>query len=142
METERRDPSTGAYTGSTNGGAAGVRDALNTGRENVTAAAGEAKDAAASDLENLRRDLASLKDTVTKFMGQASGEAANTVRSAANALAHQAGETGSKLATTVSGQAKTMASELEEMGRRHPLGSMGAAVLVGVLIGLWGRARN
>jgi ElaB/YqjD/DUF883 family membrane-anchored ribosome-binding protein len=144
-ETERPDPATTAYTGSTNGGVTGnssVRDALNTGRQGVAAAASEAKTTATGDLENLRKDLTSLKDTVTKFMSQASGEAANSVREASGSLAQQVGEAGSKLATTVTDQAKTFASELEEFGKRNPLGSMGAAVVVGLLIGLWGRARH
>ena len=39
-------------------------------------------------------------------------------------------------------QAKTFASELENMGRRNPLGAMAAALMVGVLIGLIGRGRS
>jgi ElaB/YqjD/DUF883 family membrane-anchored ribosome-binding protein len=146
-QTQHPQQPYGASTTSTNGGTThGVRDALNAGRQGIAAAADDAKEAAASDLESLRRDLNSLKDTVAKFVSQASGEAAGSVREASSTLAKQVGEaasqTGSRIVTAVGGQAKTFASELEEMGRRNPLGSMGAAVAVGVLIGLWSRARH
>ena len=36
-------------------------------------------------------------------------------------------------------QAKTVASELESMARRNPLGAIAGAVLIGVFIGLLGR---
>jgi hypothetical protein len=51
-------------------------------------------------------------------------------------------ESGTQIATAATEQAKTFASELENMGRRNPLGAMAGAVLVGVLIGLMGRSRS
>jgi hypothetical protein len=39
-------------------------------------------------------------------------------------------------------QAKTLASDLEGMARRNPLGTSAGAVLVGVVIGLMSRGRG
>jgi ElaB/YqjD/DUF883 family membrane-anchored ribosome-binding protein len=43
------------------------------------------------------------------------------------------------MTSLASEQAKTVASELESMARRNPLGAIAGAVLIGVLIGLVGR---
>jgi hypothetical protein len=50
---------------------ASVSESLNRGKEAVSAAAGEATNAAASDLQAIRNDLINLKDTLAKFMGHA-----------------------------------------------------------------------
>jgi hypothetical protein len=59
---------------------ASVSESLNRGKEAVSAAAGEAMNAAASDLQAIRNDLINLKDTLAKFMGQATHEAAKSAR--------------------------------------------------------------
>lgn len=46
---------------------------------------------------------------------------------------------GAEMASAASDQAKSFASELENMARRNPIGAMAGAVMVGVLIGLLGR---
>lgn len=144
---EQSSSTAAAYPGGTQGSAAGgapspLRDALKEGGKGISDAASAAKESARTDMESLRQDLNSLSETVREFVSQASGEAGKAARSATGALVEQAGETGSKLASAVAGQAKTFASELEEMGRKHPLIAMGSAVVVGVLIGLMGRSRS
>jgi len=46
---------------------------------------------------------------------------------------------GAEMAGAVSGQAKTFASELENVARGNPLGALAGAVAVGFLIGMMGR---
>jgi ElaB/YqjD/DUF883 family membrane-anchored ribosome-binding protein len=109
-------------------------EALNRGKEGLSNAASNLASDASADLDSLRRDLNNLKDTVSRFMSQA-GQVSSSV---ASGLA----ESGADMASMAKGQARTFASELENMVRRNPLGAMAAAVMVGVLIGLIGRGRN
>lgn len=101
------------------------------------------------ELSELRRDMASLKDTIARFASQASGEAAKTLRSAGQTVATQAGsaasgvaDMGSDLASSAKEHAKTFASELENMARRNPLGTIAGALVVGVVIGMMSRGRG
>src|SRR5437879_3827272 len=80
---------------------------------------------ARSDFDNLRNDFNGLKDTVTKFISQATDQASKSMREASTAVAGQVTdaavglkESGSQLATAATEQAKTFATELENMGRR------------------------
>jgi ElaB/YqjD/DUF883 family membrane-anchored ribosome-binding protein len=57
------------------------------------------------------------------------------------AVSH-ASQTASDMAETATQQVKTFASELESMAKRNPLGTIGGAVVVGVLIGLLARGRT
>jgi len=94
-----------------------------------------------TDVDGLRHDLNNLKDLVSRFVSQAGGmssSVASQVGDAASSLA----ESGANVASAAKEQAKTMASELENMGRRNPLGAMAVAFMVGVLIGLVGRGRS
>ena len=102
-----------------------------------------------TDLQSLREDLNNLKDTVTEFVSQAGIDAVKTARDVTSNVASQVGnatsnvaEKGSEIATITSKQAKTFASELENLGRKNPIGAMAAAMMVGVLIGLIGRGRT
>jgi hypothetical protein len=52
------------------------------------------------------------------------------------------GSAASNLAEGGANRAKGFAAELEDMGRRNPLGAMGAAVMFGILIGLLSRRRS
>src|SRR5262245_54789720 len=116
-------------------------EAVSRGREGLSQAASTFANDASTDLEGLRRDLNNLKDTVSRFMSQAgdvSSSVANQVGNAASSLA----QSGANVAAAAKDQAKTFASELENMGRRNPLGAMAGAVMVGVLIGLLTRSRS
>jgi ElaB/YqjD/DUF883 family membrane-anchored ribosome-binding protein len=133
---------------------ASVAESLNRGKDAIGAAAGEAMTAAASDLQAIRNDLNSLKDTLARFMAQASHEAARSARDVSSSVAGQVkdavGDTvggaagdladkGMEFASTADEQAKTLAAELEAMARRNPLGALAGALAIGFLIGVWGR---
>jgi ElaB/YqjD/DUF883 family membrane-anchored ribosome-binding protein len=133
---------------------ASVAESLNRGKDAIGVAASEAMTAAASDLQAIRNDLNSLKDTLAKFMAQAGSEAARSARDASSSVAGQVkdavGDTvggvagdladrGVEFAATAGDQAKTLAAELEAMARRNPLGALAGALAIGFLIGVWGR---
>jgi ElaB/YqjD/DUF883 family membrane-anchored ribosome-binding protein len=123
-----------------------VSESVTRGKEAIGAAATDAMNSAGTDLQSLRSDLNSLKDTVAKFVSQAGGEAAKSAREVTSNLAGQVGSVASdvagksaEMASAASDQAKTFASELEGMARRNPIGAIAGALLVGVLIGVMGR---
>jgi ElaB/YqjD/DUF883 family membrane-anchored ribosome-binding protein len=132
---------------------ASVSESLSRGKEAIGAAAGEAMTAAASDLQAIRNDLNNLKDTLAKFMGQATHEAARSAREVsasfsgqvrdavgdAGDVASSLADKGSQFASTAGDQAKTLAGEIEAMARRNPLGVLAGAVAIGFLIGVWRR---
>jgi ElaB/YqjD/DUF883 family membrane-anchored ribosome-binding protein len=88
-----------------------------------------------ADLNNLRSDFNSLKDTMTDYISKTGADALDSAKKTTSDVAGKA----SDLAGAASEQAKTFASELERMGRNNPLGAIAGAVLVGVMIGLIGR---
>src|SRR5262245_43918113 len=113
-------------------------DALKRGKEGLSDAANTLANDTSSDLESLRRDLNNLKDTVSRFVSRA-GDVSSSV---ASQMASNLAESGANMTSAAKDQAKTFASELENMGRRNPLGAMAAAVMVGILIGLISRSRS
>jgi ElaB/YqjD/DUF883 family membrane-anchored ribosome-binding protein len=138
----------GQFNDNPRGSAAGpsVSESVNRGKEAIGSAASEAINSASVDLQSLRIDLNNLKDTVAKFVSQATSEAAKSARDVTSNVAGQVGnvasglaDRGADMASAASTQAKGMASELENMARRNPLGALAGAVMVGVLIGLMGR---
>jgi ElaB/YqjD/DUF883 family membrane-anchored ribosome-binding protein len=123
-----------------------VSDTVARGRDAVGAVAHDAASSAGSDLQGLQADLNRLKDTVTKFMTQAADEATKSAREVSANVADRVGDVatdiaqrGSAMASTATDQAKTFASEVENMARRNPIGAMAGAVMVGILIGMLGR---
>ena len=116
-------------------------EALNRGKEELANAASALASDTPTDLEGLRRDLNNLKDMVSRVVSQA-GDVSSSVASQVGDAASGFAETGASMASAAKEQAKTFASELENMGRRNPLGVMAAAVMVGVLIGLISRGRS
>jgi ElaB/YqjD/DUF883 family membrane-anchored ribosome-binding protein len=133
---------------------ASVSESLNRGKDAVGAAANEAMTAAASDLQAIRNDLNSLKDTLARFMTQASSKAARSARDVSSSVSGQVkdavrdtvggvagdiADKGMEFASTAGEQAKTLAAEFEAMARRNPLGALAGALAIGFLIGVWGR---
>ncbi len=123
-----------------------VGDAINRGRDAVGDAANEAAKSTGSDLQAIQDDLNTLKDTLSRFMSQASTQAIKSARDATSTFAGQVGDVtgdladrGTQLVSSAGDQAKTFASELETMARRNPLGTLAGAVAIGVLIGIMGR---
>jgi ElaB/YqjD/DUF883 family membrane-anchored ribosome-binding protein len=88
-----------------------------------------------ADVNKLRSDFNSLKDTVTDYISKTGSDALDSAKKTTSDVANKA----SDLASAASEQAKTFASELERMGRNNPLGAIAGALLVGVVIGLIGR---
>jgi ElaB/YqjD/DUF883 family membrane-anchored ribosome-binding protein len=128
------------------GSRSSISESLERGKEAVGTAANDAMNSAGSDLQSLRNDLNNLKETVTKFVSQASSEAAKSAREVTSSVASQVGgvahdlaDRGADMASAATDQARSFASELENMARRNPLGAIAGAVVVGVLIGLMGR---
>ena len=135
----------GAMGGNSPGGPS-ITNSMARGKEAIGAAATDAMDQAAADLKALRNDLNNLTDTMTKFISQAGNEAAKSAREITSNVAGQVGsvagdmaDRGANLASSTTQQAKTFATELENMARRNPLGAIAGAVMIGVLIGMMGR---
>src|SRR5262249_3345228 len=90
-----------------------------------------APDGLSAEMSNLRRDVASLKDTFARLASQVGGEGAKAARSMSQTVAAQVGsarsgvtDAGSELASATKEHAKTLASELEGMAQspRHDCG--------------------
>jgi ElaB/YqjD/DUF883 family membrane-anchored ribosome-binding protein len=119
-----------------------IAGSMSRGKEAVSAATSEAIDSGGADLKALQNDLSDLKDTVTKFIARASNETAKSAREIAGQVGTAAGdiaERGANAASVATHQAKTFATELENIARRNPLGAIAGAVVVGVLFGMMGR---
>jgi ElaB/YqjD/DUF883 family membrane-anchored ribosome-binding protein len=128
---------------------ASVSESVARGRDAVSAAANDAINAAGGDLQTLRTDLNRLKETVSAFMAQATAEATRSAREASSNVVDRIGDVagdiaqrGSTMASTATDQARSLASEFEDMVRRNPIGAMTGAVMVGILIGMLGRRRS
>jgi ElaB/YqjD/DUF883 family membrane-anchored ribosome-binding protein len=100
-------------------------------------------------VNQLRQDVAGLKDTISRFVSRTGGDAAKTVRSMSQTMASQVSsaaggvaDAGSDLASSAKEHAKTFASELEAMARRNPLGTVAGALVIGVIIGMMSRGRS
>jgi ElaB/YqjD/DUF883 family membrane-anchored ribosome-binding protein len=107
------------------------------------------RDRLTEDLNRLRADFGSLKDSLARLLSQVGGEAAKSVRNVQQSVASQVGSTasgiadaGSELASSAKAQAKTLASELEGIARRNPLGTIAGALVIGVIIGMMSRGRD
>jgi ElaB/YqjD/DUF883 family membrane-anchored ribosome-binding protein len=123
-----------------------VGESLSRGKDAIGSVAQGAMTDASSDLEALRNDLATLKNTLARFMTEAGGEAAKSAREVSSSMAGHVGDAagdladkGARFAATTGEQAKTLVGEIEAFARRNPLGALAGAVAVGFVIGLWGR---
>src|SRR5215831_8119197 len=101
-----------------------ISDSIARGKDAVGAAAKDAMNSAGSDLQSLQADLNGLKETVTKFMSEAADQAAKSARevsshvtSRVSDVAGDLADRGSAIASTATEQAKTFASEIENMAR-------------------------
>lgn len=149
LRAEDEGPGSGRWKDSPQSGASpSITESMARGKEAIAAAADGAMDSAATDLQLLRKDLNSLKETVARFVSQAGGEAAKSARDVASNVTGQAGDIagdlmdrGANAASVATAEAKSFASELERMTRSNPLAAIAGAVLIGALIGLLGRRR-
>lgn len=107
------------------------------------------RDGLGEAVNQLGRDIASLRDSFAQFASQAGGEAAKTMRNMSQTVASQVGDAaggaadkGADLAAAAKEQVKTFASELETMARRNPLGTIAGTLVVGIVIGMMSRGRG
>jgi ElaB/YqjD/DUF883 family membrane-anchored ribosome-binding protein len=119
-----------------------VGEEFDRGKSNVADSASAAGENLSEDLARLRDDMARMQETVSKFASEAGSEAYKTAQNVGSAVASQVGEVASEVASTAKSQMKTFASELETMARNNPLGTIGATLLVGVVIGMMSRGRS
>jgi len=119
-----------------------VAGELDRGKAGIVDSASAAREGLSEDLSKLRADVARIQETLSKFVGEAGGEAARTARGVSGAVASEVGEVASDFVEAGKEQVKTFASELEDMARRNPLGTLAGTLLVGVVIGLMTRGRS
>lgn len=100
-------------------------------------------------INQLSRDVANVKDTLGRLVSQVGDRGVKAVQGIHQSVASQVGsaasgmaDTGSDLVSTATGHAKTLASELENMARRNPLGTIVGALLVGAVLGMMSRGRG
>jgi hypothetical protein len=78
-----------------------------------------------------------IRPAICRFEGFAAGDC--LCDPLVSSVASDMADKGANLACSTTRQAKTFATELENMARRNPLGAIAGAVIVGVLIGMMGR---
>ena len=119
-----------------------LASSISRGKEALGTAASEALEAGGADFKALQRDLSELKETLAKIISRAGDETAKSAREIGGQVSSAAGdiaERGANVASVATEQAKSLATELENIARRNPLGALVGAVAVGILIGRMGR---
>jgi ElaB/YqjD/DUF883 family membrane-anchored ribosome-binding protein len=121
-------------------------EALSRGKDTASAAGAEAASSAASAVQSLRGEIKNIQDMVTRLAAQSGREAVDSARNAAAAAAERVGDVAGDLARSsadaaaaATDRAKSFAGDLEGMARRNPMGVIAGAVVIGVLIGVFGR---
>jgi ElaB/YqjD/DUF883 family membrane-anchored ribosome-binding protein len=121
-------------------------EALSRGKEAASAAGAEAASSGATAVQSLRSEIKNIQDMVTRLAAQSGREAVDSARHAAAAAAERVGDVAGDLARSsadaaaaATDRAKSVAGELEGMARRNPMGVIAGAVVIGVLIGVFGR---
>jgi ElaB/YqjD/DUF883 family membrane-anchored ribosome-binding protein len=97
-------------------------------------------------VQSLRSEIKNIQDMVTRLAAQSGREAVDSARHVAAAAAERVGDVAGDLARSsadaaaaATDRAKSVAGELEGMARRNPMGVIAGAVVIGVLIGVFGR---
>jgi ElaB/YqjD/DUF883 family membrane-anchored ribosome-binding protein len=116
-----------------------VGDALDRGKSGIAESAHAAGDSLSNDVAMLREAMAAIQATLSKFASEAGGEALKTAQNVGSAVGSQVGDAASEMASAAKAQAKTLATELENVTRNNPLATIGATLLVGVIIGMISR---
>ena len=113
---------TGTERGYGAGGAASkLGQEFERAKDNISGAAASAKDNLSDDFSNLRDDMAKLSDTVTQLARQVASE----VGSVAGAGTSAAKE-----------HVASVATEVENIVRRNPLGTLAGVFIAGLFIGM------
>jgi ElaB/YqjD/DUF883 family membrane-anchored ribosome-binding protein len=90
-------------------------------KDNISGAAASAKENLGDDLGNLRADIARLSETVTQLAKQVASEVGSVAEVGAGAAKEQVA---------------SMATEVENIVRRNPLGTLAGVFFVGLFIGM------
>ena len=90
--------------------------------------------------DNLSRDIARLHDDITAIRQTLSQFAAKSAQNVSSAAKSQISDAAGDIASAVRDRAKTVASKFESVVRANPLGAIGGALLVGVLIAMVSRS--
>ena len=120
-------------------------EAFVRGKEAASAAGMEAASAGASAVQSLRSEIKNIQDLVTRLAAQSGRDVSNVAAAAAERMGDVAGDlarSGANAAGAATDRAKSAAGELEGMARRNPMGVIAGAVVIGVLIGVFGRSRS
>ena len=120
-------------------------EALARGKEAASAAGAEAAGASASAVQSLRSEIKNIQELVARLAAQSGRDAAGVAAAAAERVGDVAGDLargGANAAAAATDRAKSFAGELEGMARRNPMGVIAGAVVIGVLIGVFGRGRR
>jgi ElaB/YqjD/DUF883 family membrane-anchored ribosome-binding protein len=127
-------------------GSDAARDAANRGQDAVTAAAKDAGERGQAEIAALREDLNSLKETVMKIISAATHNVASSASDVTSNLAGRVNnvageltEKGREAVSATTDHAKNLLDEFESLARRNPIGTLAAAVVVGIVIGMTGR---
>ena len=126
-----------------------VATQFNKGAEKIVDKANDATNELAIDMQNLKADMVSIQQTLSKLASGAGNEAYKTAQGIGATVASQASDFASSAVSTAQSavssaqdQAKTFASELEARARANPLGTIGATLVVGIVIGMMSRGRS
>jgi hypothetical protein len=90
-------------------------------KDNISGAAANAKDNLGDDLGNLRADIAKLSETVTQLAKQVASEVGSVAEVGAGAAKEQVA---------------SIATEVENVVRRNPLGTLAGVFFAGLFIGM------
>ena len=117
--------------------AARIAEELQRAKDNLSRSASDAGGELASELRKLQDDLAAIQRTVAGFGREARTEAAG----AASHIGAQAADAAYELGDAARRQAHSAVADFEAFARRNPQVVLGAALGLGVFIGLMMRRR-
>jgi ElaB/YqjD/DUF883 family membrane-anchored ribosome-binding protein len=119
-----------------------VGDALDRGTSGIADSADAAGDGLSPDIARLHEHVAAIRQTLSQFAAEVGGEALKTAQNVGSAATAQIGDAAGDIASAAKARAKTLVSEFESITRTNPLATIGATLLVGVIIGMASRWRK
>lgn len=121
---------------------------LRKGADEIGASLNAASSDISADLQRLREDLSRLSETVAGIAGERGAAAASrvtdgvrSVKDSVYATANDAYSAGADIAGSAKAHASDFASDVEATVRRNPLGTVLAALGVGLIVGMMSRSR-
>ncbi|GGC62263.1 DUF883 family protein [Chelatococcus reniformis] len=121
---------------------------LRKGAEEIGASLDAANGDISADLQRLREDLSRLSETVSGIAGERGAAAASrvtdgvrSVKESVYTTANDAYSAGADIASSAKTHAGDFASDVEDTVRRNPIGTVLAALGVGLIVGMMSRGR-